>query len=51
MKKVMKILVIIIAIILVIVAAIGIFIWVKLNKINYEKAINGIKRRITRKFS
>ena len=36
MKKVMKILVIIIAIILVIVAAIGIFIWVKLNKINYE---------------
>ncbi len=37
MKKVMKILVIIIAIILVIVAAIGIFIWVKLNKINYEK--------------
>ena len=36
MKKLIKILVIIIAIILVIVAAIGIFIWDKLYKINYE---------------
>ena len=37
MKKVIKALVIIIAIILVIAATIGIFIWTKLNKINYEK--------------
>ena len=37
MKKVIKALVIIIAIILVITATIGIFIWTKLNKINYEK--------------
>ena len=37
MKKVIKALVIIIAIILVITAIIGIFIWTKLNKINYEK--------------
>ena len=37
MKKLIKILVIIIVIILVIAATIGIFIWTKLNKINYEK--------------
>lgn len=37
MKKTIKILAIILAIILIIAATIGIFIWTKLNKINYEE--------------